>query len=118
MPARAYLALGAGKPGLAVVVDVEVVPGEALGLAVLAGGVGPEWPGDGDLVFTGGLFQVGQGGVAGVDQVLGGQQPAVARRVWMPGRTWLSWVVAAVVATSVITVGPSVGFLPRRTGRP
>lgn len=30
-----------------------------------------------------------------------------ARRVWMPGRTWLSWVVAVVVATSVITLGPS-----------
>jgi hypothetical protein len=55
---------------------VEVVPGEALVLALLAGGVASEWPGDGDLVLTCGLFQVGQGGVAGVDQVLGGQQPA------------------------------------------
>jgi hypothetical protein len=75
VPARADLALGAGDL-LAVVVDVEVVPGEALVPPVLTGGVAPEGPGDGDLVFTCGLFQVGQGGVAGVDQVLGGQQPA------------------------------------------
>lgn len=59
-----------------VVVDAEVVPGEALISAVLAGGVALQRPGDGDLVFAGGLFQVGQGGVAGVDQVLGGQQSA------------------------------------------
>ncbi|MFD8810694.1 hypothetical protein ACFV23_04165 [Streptomyces sp. NPDC059627] len=75
VPARADLALGTGDL-LFVVVDVEVVPGEALVLAVLAGGVALQGSGDGDLVFTGGLFQVGQGGVAGVDQVLGGQQPA------------------------------------------
>ncbi len=75
MPARADLSLGTGDL-LAVVVDVEVVPGEALVAAMLAGGVAPEGPGDGDLVFTGGLFEVGQGGVADVDQVLGGQQSA------------------------------------------
>jgi hypothetical protein len=55
----ADLALGAGGL-LAVVVDVEVVPGEALVAAVLAGGVAPEWPGDGDLVFTCFWPQVGQ----------------------------------------------------------
>jgi hypothetical protein len=69
VPALADLALGAGHL-LAVVVDVEV---EALVAVVLAGGVAAQWPGDGDLVFRCGLFQVGQGGVAGVDQVLGGQ---------------------------------------------
>ncbi|MEU2874691.1 hypothetical protein ABZ769_36860 [Streptomyces olivoreticuli] len=57
MPALADLALGAGDLPT-VVVDVEVVPGEALVPAVLPGGVAPEWSGDGDLVFTGGLFQV------------------------------------------------------------
>lgn len=75
MPAGADLALGTGDLPT-VVVDVEVVPGEALVLAVLAGGVALQRPGDGDRVFTGGLLQAGQGGVAGVDQVLGGQQPA------------------------------------------
>jgi ABC-type multidrug transport system ATPase subunit len=39
--------------------------------------------------------------------VLGGSSPRRDRPVWMPGRTWLSWVIAAVVATSVITLGPS-----------
>lgn len=51
MPALVDLALWAGDL-LAVVVDVDVVPGEALASAVLAGGVAAEWPGDGDLVFT------------------------------------------------------------------
>ncbi|MFD9543895.1 hypothetical protein [Streptomyces sp. NPDC060022] len=78
MPALADLALGAGDL-LAVVVDVEVVPGEALASAVLAGGVAWQWSGDGDLVFSGGLFQVGQGGVAAVDEVLGGQQAATGQ---------------------------------------
>lgn len=75
MPALADLPLGAGDL-LAVVVDVEVVPGEGLVLTVLTGGVAPQRPGDGGLVCTGGLFQVGQGGVAGVDRVFGGQQSA------------------------------------------
>jgi hypothetical protein len=57
--ARADLALGAGDL-LLVVVDVEVVPGKTLASAVLASGVAPQRPGDGDLVFTGGLFQVGR----------------------------------------------------------
>ncbi|MEU7363804.1 hypothetical protein AB0B37_46375, partial [Streptomyces olivaceoviridis] len=55
---------------------MEVVPGEALASAVLAGGVALQRTADGDLVFTGGLFQVGQRGVASIDQVLGGQQAA------------------------------------------
>lgn len=75
MPARADLSLAAGDL-LLVVVDVDVVPCEALVLAVLAGGVALQRPGDGDLVFTGGLLQVGQGGVASVDQVLGRQELA------------------------------------------
>ncbi|GAA4781702.1 hypothetical protein GCM10023220_00140 [Streptomyces ziwulingensis] len=78
MPAGAGLSLGAGDL-LAVVVDVEVVPGEALVPTVLAGGVAVQRPGDGDLVVTGGLFQVAQGGVASVDQVLGGQQSATGQ---------------------------------------
>lgn len=75
VPALADLALGTGDLPT-VVVDLEVVPGAALVAAVPAGRMAAEWPGDGDLVFAGGLFQVGQGGVAGVDQVLGGQQLA------------------------------------------
>ncbi|WP_371503534.1 hypothetical protein OG871_39120 [Kitasatospora sp. NBC_00374] len=57
----------------AVEVDVEVVPVEALVPAMLAGGVVREWSADGDLVFAGGSLQVDQGGVAAIDQVLGGQ---------------------------------------------
>ena len=75
VPALADLALGAGDLS-AVEVDVEVVPAETFVLAVLAGGVAWQWPADGDLVFAGGSFEVDQGGVAAVDQVLGGEQPA------------------------------------------
>jgi hypothetical protein len=60
----------------AVEVDVEVVPAKAFVPAVLAGGVARQRSGDCDLVFTGGVFQVDQGGVAAVDEVLGGQQAA------------------------------------------
>ena len=56
---------------------MEVVAAEAVVPAVLAGGVDRQWSGDRDLVFAGCLFQMDQGGVAAVDQVLGGQQPAV-----------------------------------------
>lgn len=106
MPAPADLALRTGDLP-AVVVDVEVVPCEALVVAVLTGGVARQRPGDGDLVFTDGLFQAGQGGVAGSTRCSAGRSPRWERRARMPGRTWLSWVVAAVVATSVITLGPS-----------
>jgi hypothetical protein len=75
VPACADVALRAGDLP-AVKVDVEVVPGEALAPAVLTDGVALERPGDGDLVLTAGLFQVRQRGIAGVDQVLGGQQAA------------------------------------------
>lgn len=75
MPALADLPLGAGDLS-AVVVDMEVVAGEAFTPAVLPGGVAPERPGEGDLVVMCGLCKVGQGGVAAVDQVFGGQQPA------------------------------------------
>ncbi|MFF1649630.1 hypothetical protein [Streptomyces sp. NPDC058240] len=71
MPAPADLALGTGHL-LAVVIDVEIVPAEALALAVLSGGVSRQWSGEGDLVLPGGLFQVDQRGVAAVDEVLGG----------------------------------------------
>lgn len=89
MPARAVLALGAGDL-LLVVVDVEVVPGEALVPSVLAGGVALQRPADGDLVFTGGLFQVGQGGAVGIEQVPDGRHSAT-RQSGMDagGRTWL-----------------------------
>lgn len=71
MPALADLPLGAGDL-VAIEVDVEVVPVEAVVAAVLAGGVAGQWSGDGDLVFAGGVFQVGEGGVATVGEVLGG----------------------------------------------
>lgn len=73
MPAPADLPLGAGDL-LAIEVDVEVVPVEPFVAAVLAGGITRQWSGDGDLVFPGGVFQVDQGGVATVNEVLGGQQ--------------------------------------------
>jgi hypothetical protein len=80
VPALADLALGAGDLS-AVEVDMEVVPVEAFVPAVLAGGVAPKWPVDGDLVFASGSFQVDQRGVAAVDQVLGRQQPATRQTV-------------------------------------
>jgi hypothetical protein len=52
---------------------VEVVAAEAFVAAVLPSGVARQWPGDGDLVVSGGLFQVDQGGVAAVDEAFGGQ---------------------------------------------
>jgi hypothetical protein len=55
MPALADLPLGTGHL-LAIKVDMEVVPVEALVAAVLAGGVAWQRSGDGDLVFSGGLF--------------------------------------------------------------
>lgn len=106
MPALADLALGAGDL-LAVVVDVEVVPGEALTSAVLAGGVDPERPGDGDLVFTCGLCQVGQGGVAGVDQVVSGQQAATPQAGVDAGQD-LAVVGGGHVRDHVGAVGSSV----------
>ncbi|MCX5400718.1 hypothetical protein [Streptomyces sp. NBC_00102] len=51
MPARADLTLGADDL-LPVEVDVEVVPVEAFILAVLAGWVARQCPGDSDLVFA------------------------------------------------------------------
>ncbi|GAA4983881.1 hypothetical protein HD597_000712 [Nonomuraea thailandensis] len=69
VPAIADPALRAGD-FLAVEVDAEVVAGETFTLAVLAGAVAWERPDHGDLVFTFGLFEVDQGGVATVDQVL------------------------------------------------
>jgi hypothetical protein len=73
MPAFADLPLGAGHL-LAIEVDMEVVPVEALVAAVLAGGIARQRSGDGDLMFPGSVFQVDQGGIATVDEVLGGQQ--------------------------------------------
>ncbi|MFF2820449.1 hypothetical protein ACFVT9_33595 [Kitasatospora cineracea] len=78
MPALTDLASRAGDL-LAVEVDAEVVPVEALVLAVLAGGVARQRPADGDLVFAGGSFEVDEEGVAAVDQVLVGQQSAACQ---------------------------------------
>ncbi|MFE3657875.1 hypothetical protein [Streptomyces sp. NPDC059165] len=89
MPSRAGLALRAGDLA-AVEVDVEVVAAEAVVPAVLAGGVDRQWSGDRDLVFAGCLFQMDQGGVAAVDQVLGGQQPAALEPGVMPGSAFAS----------------------------
>ncbi|MFC9429616.1 hypothetical protein [Streptomyces sp. NPDC056987] len=78
--ARVVLACaGAHVDLLTIEVDMEVVPGEALVAVMLMRRVALQRPGDGDLVFTGSLFEVGQGCVAGVDQVLGGQQPATSQ---------------------------------------
>ncbi|GAA1149790.1 hypothetical protein GCM10009579_82970 [Streptomyces javensis] len=106
MPALADLSLGAGDPP-AVVVDVEVVPGEALVLAVLTGGVAPQRPGDGDLVFTGGLVQVGQGGVAGIDQVLCGRQSATRQACVDAGQDLTVVGGGRGGRRAVITLGPS-----------
>jgi len=73
MPAFADLPLRASDL-LAIEVNMEVVPIEALVAAVLPGGVARQRSGDGDLVFPGGVCQVDQRGVAAVDEVLGGQQ--------------------------------------------
>jgi hypothetical protein len=49
---------------------------EAFVAVVLAGGVARQWSGDGDLMLPGGVFQVDQGGVTTIDEVLSGQQTA------------------------------------------
>jgi hypothetical protein len=104
------LALGAGHL-LAVEVDVEVVAAEALASAVPASGVArrgvtwcsraacSRWTREVQPLST---------------RCSAGRGPRRRRRVWMPGRTWLSCVVAAVVATSVITLGPSGAQVPVR----
>ncbi len=114
MPARAVLALGAGDL-LLVVVDVEVVPGEALVPSVLAGGVALQRPADGDLVFTGGLFQVGQGGAVGIEQVPDGRHSAT-RQSGMDagGRTWLDTRSPQNGPHPSLTVNSRLGF---RAGR-
>src|SRR6476469_10134483 len=73
MPAFADLPLGTSHL-LAIEVDAEVVSVEAFVAAVLASGVARQRPGDGDLMFPGSVFQVDQGGVTTVDEMLGGQQ--------------------------------------------
>ncbi|MEU2629171.1 hypothetical protein [Kitasatospora sp. NPDC007106] len=70
MPAGADLALWGAGDLLSVEVDAEIVAGEALAPAVLVGGVARQWSDDGDPVFAHCLLQMGQGGVAAVDQVL------------------------------------------------
>ena len=92
VPALADLALRAGD-FLAVVVDAEVVAGVALLVAVLAGGVAGQRPGEGDLVLAPGPLHVDQGGVAAVGQVLGGEQapalqPGVDAGQGLPCRRW------------------------------
>jgi hypothetical protein len=86
VPALADLALGAGHLS-AVEVDAEVVPAEAFVSAVLAGGVARKRTGDRDRVLLGCLCQVDQGGVAAVDQVLGGQQSPAGQAGVDPGQS-------------------------------
>ena len=92
MPALADLALRAGDL-LAVVVDAEVVAGVAVLVAVLAGAVAGQRPGEGDLVLAAGPLHVDQGGVAAVDEVLCGEQaPALpAGRGSRPGPAGRRW---------------------------
>ncbi|WP_329529288.1 hypothetical protein [Streptomyces sp. NBC_01462] len=54
-------------------------------------------------MFAGGSFQVDEGGVAAVDQMLGRQQSATRQAGVDAGRAWPSLEAAEVVATSVIT---------------
>ena len=106
MPALADLALRAGD-FLAVVVDAEVVAGVALLGAVLAGAVAGQRPGEGDLVLAPGPLHVDQGGVAAVDEVLAGEQAPALQPGVDAGHGCVSALVADMVATSVMTLGPS-----------
>ena len=107
MPPRADLALRAGDFPAVVVVDAEVVAGVALLVAVLAGGVAGQRPGEGDPVLAAGPLHGDQGGVAAVGQVVAGEQAPALGRAWIPARACLSSLVAGMVATSVMTLGPS-----------
>src|SRR5215472_6961894 len=106
VPPLADLALGAGDFP-AVVVGAEVVAGVALLDAVLAGAVAGQRPGEGDPVLAPGPLHVHQGGVAAVHQVLAGSRPRRSSREWIPARACLSSLAAGMVATSVMTLGPS-----------
>lgn len=91
----------------AVVVDVEVVAGEALVATVPANEVARQRPGDRDLVLSGRLFQVDHAGVTAADQVLGRQQ-ASALQPGVDAGQHLSVVRGnPVVATSMMTLTPS-----------
>jgi hypothetical protein len=76
--------------------------------AVLAGAVAGQRPGEGDPVLAPGPLQVDKGSVAAVGQVPGGEQApgALAGRGSRPGPS-VSALVAGMVATSVMTLGPS-----------
>lgn len=74
---------------------------------MLAGGFAWRRSGDGELVFSGGLFQRDQGGIATVDEVFGRQQATTLETGVDAGQRLRIAVVAAVVATSVITLALS-----------
>ena len=76
MPPLADLALRAGDL-LAVEAGAEVVAGVALLVAVLAGAVAGQWPGEGDVVLAPGPLPVDEGGVAAVGEVLVWEQAPV-----------------------------------------
>jgi hypothetical protein len=106
VPSPADLALRAGDFP-AVEVDAEVVAGVAVLVAVLAGAVAGQRPGERDLVLAPGPLHVDQGGVPAVGQVPGGEQARCASRAWISATAAVSALVAGMVATSVMTLGPS-----------
>jgi hypothetical protein len=85
VPPFADLALGTGD-FLAVVVDAEVVAGVAFLVAVLAGAVAGQRPGEGDLVLAPGPLHVHQGGVAAVGEMVAGEQAPVLQPGVDPGQ--------------------------------
>jgi hypothetical protein len=106
VPSLADLALRAGYL-LAVVVDAEVVAGVALLVAVLAGAVAGQRPGEGDPVLAPGPLHVDQGGVAAVRQVLAGEQAPALQPGVDPGQGLPVVAGGGMVATSVMTLGAS-----------
>ena len=106
MPPLADLALRAGDFP-AVVAGTEVVAGVALLDAVLAGAVAGQRPGAGDPVLAPGPLHVDQGGVAAVGQVLAGEQAPALQPGVDPGQGLPVGAGGGMVATSVMTLGPS-----------
>ena len=54
-----------------------------------------------------GPLHAGQGGVAAIDEVLGGEQARRSSRAWILARASVPALAAGTVATSVMTLGPS-----------
>jgi hypothetical protein len=102
----ADLALRAGDL-LAVVVNVEVVAGVALLIAVLADAVAGQRPGERDLVLASGPLHVDREVYPPSAKCSPGSRPRRSSRAWIPARARLSSLVADMVATSVMTLGLS-----------